>query len=249
MVRFSTGTVQNLAKNKTLKEMFNDAVLRIYTGSQPTDADNAINGTLLYEVTLNGGTFVPGTKSTAQIDKATITSHTENQTFTLTVNGTAYTYTAGAGSSDAICAAGLAALVNESDDVLSFSDAGVVYTRARFAGNAMTIVSSGSGTISAVSNVTANSRAQGIQFGSAVGGVLSKESGTWQGNALADGTAAWWRVCGNAPDNGGLNTILPRMDGNCSTTTGDMIIRTLSILTGDPIVISSCDITIPKVRT
>ncbi len=249
MFRFSTGVVQSLAQHQTIKEQFNDGVLNIYSGAQPATADAAINGVLLCALTLSGTTHVPGTKSTRQVDYATIGSSTENQTFIITVDGTAYTYIAGAGSSTVIVAKGLAALVDESLVVSAVADGSNVVLRARFGGVAYTAVSSGTGTIGAITNLIANARAAGIQFGTATAGVLAQESSAWQGTAGNDGTAAWFRICANPVDNTLVTTTLKRIDGSISTTSGDMILRTLNILTSDPISISGSTITFPTVRT
>ena len=250
MVKFSTSTVQGLAKYKTLKEQFNDGVLRIYSGAQPANADAAINGVLLFEVTKNGGTFAAGTKSTAQVDKIVVGSYTEGHTFAVSIDaGTTYTYTALAGSSTTIVATGLAALINESEIVSAVSSGADVIVRARFAGVAfVSAEETDTGTLT-LSTLVANVRAQGIQFGTATDGVLAKETGDWEGVALADGVAAWFRFCANAADNGGASSALPRIDGSCSTTSGDLVLRTLNIVTGDPLVITACNITMPKVRT
>jgi hypothetical protein len=43
------------------KDTFKDGCIRIYSGSQPADADAAETGTLLVEITSSGGTLTPGT--------------------------------------------------------------------------------------------------------------------------------------------------------------------------------------------
>jgi len=43
-----------------LKGLFTDGVLRIYSGIQPTSADDAETGTLLCEITVSSGVFTPG---------------------------------------------------------------------------------------------------------------------------------------------------------------------------------------------
>jgi len=252
MVRYSTGTVQLKAKDKTEKEIFNDGVLRIYGGFQPIDADNAINGAMLCEITLLGLTFVPGTKSTRQKSTVTVTAGTAADKYIVNINGVAYEYDMIQGDSATIIAAALAELIDVDDAVSAVSSVGVVVIRAKFGGNVFTITNVNSTQVGnvVIATPTASVRAAGIQFGSATAGILEKETGTWSGTAVATGTAAWWRISGNAVDAGtGGNTTLPRIDGNCSTTSGDLILRTLEIVTGDPIVIQSCTITIPKVRT
>jgi len=45
-------------KGGSLKELFKDSVIRIYSGSQPSDADSAETGTLLVTITVASGAFV-----------------------------------------------------------------------------------------------------------------------------------------------------------------------------------------------
>jgi hypothetical protein len=44
----------------SLKDLLKDGVIRIYSGSQPADADTAVSGTLLLEISVDGGAFVAG---------------------------------------------------------------------------------------------------------------------------------------------------------------------------------------------
>lgn len=59
-MKFSTGFVEGLANGDGMKSMLNNGVIYIYSGSQPTSADNAATGTLLALVTLDGGAFTHG---------------------------------------------------------------------------------------------------------------------------------------------------------------------------------------------
>jgi hypothetical protein len=54
------GTVIAVVKGGSMKDIFKDGVLRIYSGSQPSSPDNAVSGTLLLEITESGGTFAHG---------------------------------------------------------------------------------------------------------------------------------------------------------------------------------------------
>ena len=45
------------ARGGSLKDVFKDGVLRIYSGAQPASPDNAVNGSLLVEISLDAGTF------------------------------------------------------------------------------------------------------------------------------------------------------------------------------------------------
>lgn len=61
MLRFSTGLRNGILNATGIKEAMADGVIRIYSGAQPASADNAVTGTLLLEVTVNGGAFAHGT--------------------------------------------------------------------------------------------------------------------------------------------------------------------------------------------
>jgi hypothetical protein len=49
-----------LLNSRAFKDIFRDGVLEIYSGSQPSDADQAETGTKLARITVNSGAFVPG---------------------------------------------------------------------------------------------------------------------------------------------------------------------------------------------
>lgn len=54
------GTVVAIARGGSLKDIFHDAVLRIYSGSQPSSPDSAVSGTKLLEISESAGAFVHG---------------------------------------------------------------------------------------------------------------------------------------------------------------------------------------------
>jgi hypothetical protein len=68
---FATGTVDTgeafaattrliCCKGGSIKDVFKDGVLRIYSGSQPANPDTAVSGTLLLEISESAGAFVAG---------------------------------------------------------------------------------------------------------------------------------------------------------------------------------------------
>jgi hypothetical protein len=57
---FAAGTVLICCKGGALKDVFQDGVLKIYSGSQPASPDNAPSGTLLLQITVASGVFVAG---------------------------------------------------------------------------------------------------------------------------------------------------------------------------------------------
>lgn len=73
----------------------------------------------------------------------------------------------------------------------------------------------------------------GLNFATSVAGVLAKEAAEeWKYTGLANGTARWFRLRANAVDDGTSSTTLLRIDGSVGTTTGDMLLSNLNIVTG-----------------
>lgn len=56
----AAGTVVACAKGGSLKDILKDGVIKIYSGSAPSDADQAMTGTLLLTLTVSSGAFTAG---------------------------------------------------------------------------------------------------------------------------------------------------------------------------------------------
>jgi len=85
---------------------------------------------------------------------------------------------------------------------------------------------------------TTGSPANGLTFATATGGAVSK-TGVWSMNGVATGVAGWFRLKGNATDDGSASTTLPRMDGSVATSGADMNLSNLSITAGAPTTIDA----------
>ena len=59
-LKFSTGIRDGMLDSTGITEALNDGIIHIYSGSQPTSADDAVQGTLLGKVTVDGGAWTPG---------------------------------------------------------------------------------------------------------------------------------------------------------------------------------------------
>lgn len=84
----------------------------------------------------------------------------------------------------------------------------------------------------------------GLTFAAAAGGTVSK-TGTWSFVGLAAGVAGHFRFKGNAVDDGSLSTTLPRLDGTCAVSGGDLSITTVNITVGMPVTIDGFSYTTP----
>ncbi len=149
-VRLSTGLRNKLAGTTGFGSTFDNGVIYIYSGPQPLSADNAVSGTLLGIVTVDGGAFSFGTAT------------------------------------------------------------------------------------------------NGLGFDAPVAGVVSKAAAEdWKFDGIADGTAGWFRLMGNATDSLGSSTTLPRLDGSIGVSGADLNLSNISIVTGAPNTIDVFQFTIP----
>jgi len=87
-LRLSTGLRNNLAGPTGFAATFANGVIDIYSGTQPATADAAATGTLLGTVTLNSGTFTPGT-ATNGLTFAVATNGAVSKTGVWSFNGVA----------------------------------------------------------------------------------------------------------------------------------------------------------------
>lgn len=93
---------------------------------------------------------------------------------------------------------------------------------------------------------SAGSPTNGLGFDAPVSGVISKAAAeVWRMLGIADGTAGWFRLCGNAADAGGSSTTLPRMDGSVAISGGDMNLSSINIVTGIPTTLDVFSFTLP----
>ncbi|MGC1549374.1 MAG: hypothetical protein WA777_12665 [Rhodanobacter sp.] len=123
--------------------------------------------------------------------------------------------------------------------VKSQLDGGFLYI---FSTNAGTIPTSADAAVDAsavlLCKISLTGGATGLTFATpAVNGVLSKTAAeVWQGNNVATGTAAFWRYCANAADNGTTADAAfayPRVQGTCGVdSSSDMILPTTALVTG-----------------
>lgn len=136
-VRLSTGFRDMILGTSAFQDIFDYGVIYVYTGVQPSAADNAVQGTLLGKITQDGNSFSFG------------------------------------------------------------------------------------------------SQTNGLQFDAPDGGVIAKlPSQVWQMVGEAAGTAGWGRLMGNALDDLGSSTSLPRIDFSIGGSSADLVLNNTSIAVG-----------------
>jgi len=91
----------------------------------------------------------------------------------------------------------------------------------------------------------AGAHANGLEFGLASAGVISKDSGVWSGTGLVLGIAGWYRFYANPSDTGALDSgfAYPRIDGAIGTSGAQITASATNIAVGANITLSSYSIT------
>lgn len=86
----------------------------------------------------------------------------------------------------------------------------------------------------------------GLVWDTPANGSISKPSAAnWKFTGLATGTIGWFRIRGNAADNGLSSTTLPRVDGTAGITSGELRLTVLDVVLGTPGVVSSATFALP----
>jgi hypothetical protein len=79
----------------------------------------------------------------------------------------------------------------------------------------------------------------------ATSGVISKQVNTWDGVAVATGTAGYFRYCGSTSDAGGTSTTEIRIQGAVATSGAELNMSSTSITSAATTTIDTFDITQP----
>ncbi len=84
-----------------------------------------------------------------------------------------------------------------------------------------------------------------LHYGTPAGGSIDKSSSeTWQGEGLANGVAAWFRIYGPTVITGASTTAV-RLDGTVNTSNADMIMTNLSVAAGAITTVDQAEFTLP----
>lgn len=252
-VRISDGLRSHIVQNGSFKSGLNKGVLRYYTGTQPSSANNAPTGTLLAEFTESSLAHTPEVQATGTI---TLTG-ASGSINTLTIDGVDIIDAAVPfNTSLTQTAADLATAINNntSQPEYTATSSGAVVTVK--AGRGAGVETNGlvvTGTLTTLTATYANmaggvNAVNGLKFGNATAGALVKlASQTWSSVALATGTAGWFRFSGAVADDLALDLDESefRLDGAISTSGSDINLTSTSISLGATQTISAFTVTLP----
>lgn len=92
---------------------------------------------------------------------------------------------------------------------------------------------------------TAGNPANGLSFDVAAGVASKAAAQNWKFTGVADGTAGWFRLKGNAADAGGASTTAARLDGSVGVSGADLNLSNIAIAVGAPTTIDAFAFTVP----
>lgn len=241
-LRLSTALRNFLLEGGSFEGAFANGRVKIFTGSQPTLADDAESGTLLVTITDAQGAFTAEVQATGSV---ALTGGGSGSVNTLTVNSieimgsvtnfnTSLTQTAAD-----ICTKINANPKNKLFKAANNASATVTLTTVPGLGtlaNAWVVAS----TVTTITKTDANmaggvNNVNGLRFGVSTDGTIVKDTTqVWSGAAVATATAGWFRLMGAVADAGASdasNKVLFRLDGNVGTSGANLNMTSTSIVT------------------
>ena len=252
-VRLGMKLRNDILDGSCLRNLLRGGIIHIYSGVQPASADSAESGTLLVKITDTKADYTGGTAATADIQ---LTGGSAGSIDTVVVGdgipliGSAVDYVTGLNET----ATALAAAINAYANVLGISAVAVTDTVTLsmplwmgVAPNATALTVTKT-TLTTTEDSTFTSGADataGLAFAAAASaGTLTKDSATWQGTGLQDGTAGWFRWY-DADYVTGADTTACHMDGSAGTSASQLLMSSAAIQDGVDVTVNSVNITEP----
>ena len=257
-IRQSTGLRDFIGGLGSYKHAFFGGILKIYSGTQPTSADDAVAGTLLVSITNASGAHTNEVLSSGSVQITNPGAGTVNYIYLITnafdILGATITYASSAANTAALCAAQInkycggagggwkaSAVATDVITIYAPRGTGTAWNTKDITANLTTLTSTDANFSGGVAHVN------GLQFaGPASSGKISKDSlQTWSGVAGNTGTAGWFRLCAAIADAGSSSTTLLRLDGSIATSGADLNLASTTITAAATVTIDQFDITVP----
>lgn len=253
-LRFSTGIRNYLNEAGGVKQALNNGKIYIYSGTQPTLADDAATGTLLAIISKSSGAI---TEEVQAIGSVTLTGGAAGSVDTITVNSIAilpaavpFNSTLGQTAIDVA-----AAINNNPQNLLYIAEASgaAINIKAKLGLGAIANAWVVASTVTTITKTDSNmaggvTAVNGLTFGDAASGTLVKNPlETWTGVGLAAGTAGWFRFEGAIADSEASDVAgaFNRLDGNIATSGANLNMSSTTISIGATQTISTFNLTIP----
>jgi hypothetical protein len=254
-LKLSKALRNSMMESVPFKLAMSNCVLKVYTGSQPANAEAAPTGTLLNTYSASSGALTREVQSIGSVD---LTGGASGSINSITVNSIAILPAAVSfNTSLAQTAADACTAINNNplnhlfDAYVTSTD--IITIRARPGLGALPngwVVASTVTTITKTDSNMASgvTAANGLNWGDASANAISKLSTqTWSGVAAATGTAGWFRFEAAVADAGGVDSseAILRMDGTVGTSGAELNMSSLTFTSGLTYTIDSFAVTFP----
>ena len=252
-LRLSKGLRNYLLEGGSLKNALAGGKILLYTGSQPTLADDAVTGTLLNTYTVSSGAHTAEVRASGTV---TLNTGASGSVDTVTANSVEIMGSATAfNTSLTQTAADVATKINNNPKNLMYvatSSGAVITVTARYGLGTLGNVTLAS-TVTTITKTDVNmtggvNQVNGLTFGDSAAGVLVKNPAeTWSGVAGNTGTAGWFRFVGSIADAGSADSseVYHRLDGNVATSGANLNLSSTSITATATQTLSTFSITEP----
>jgi len=255
--KYSTGIRNLLEGGMSIREALDDFIIRIFSGSTPSDADQAEpgSGSLLCSITKASGVVDPTELSTAKQASIDITVAGVGATVIVAINGVDYTYLVLAADDDLRkVARKVAAMLDGIPELQAIAHGtavgdGKVAVKSSIAGLTFTIAKGGGGgggtaTWALTDNTIANVRSDALQWGTPSNAQMAKPSEVWSGVNVLGGTAAWFRIV-RPDDTGALSTTTRRIQGAIGTSGAELNLSNINLVIGATLTIDTALFNLP----
>lgn len=261
--RLSTGLRDWLLGYGSMREVFGDCIMNIYSGAAPASADNAVTGVLLATITKASGAVdtdkydggALSERSTCKAIGLTLDGdHGAGDTVKITIdyNGAGavayqYTNTDDAGDAQAVrdmvvrwmnkTFGYLHAVAGDTDD-------NFIWVAANVPGDTLVIADNGGVITVTVDDGIAAARSNCMYFAPPSSGSMSKASETWSGVVLVSGVAGYFRIV-EPEDDGTLSTTQRRLQGAVSTSGAELNLSSTTLVKDTTLTIDTFSISLP----
>lgn len=249
----STGLRNFLLGEGSLRKAFEDAVLYIYSGTAPVEADDAAGVSPLLKITKDHAAVAANARSTPSYYKITIAHAGDapdvGDTAKLLVDDVAFEYAATASENTVEkMAVKVAQLLNDLPqvDAIPTHEDGILYVKSRFDGVNITITSNTptGGLTNTVGTRVDAVAVNTLKLLASSSGAITKNTDTWSGVGLAVGTATHFRLITSSDTNADNQTEL-RIQGTVSTSGADLNLSNINITVGPTTTIDIFTLTDP----
>jgi len=256
-IRLSTALANWIAKRGSVAEAFTGGKLKIYTGSQPSNADAAPTGTLLCTITDASGAHTAEVRATGTITL----SGSAGSCTAVTVDGFALIdetvpFTTDLTTTAALLRDAINEYTNNGGWFASASGAVVTVMAPPGLGtaaNGLVLDSTCGGGLTGTdvnigSAVAGVGSVNGLHFGTVATGAIGIDPDeVWSGVNGNSGTAGWFRFEAAEADSGALDSAARylRLDGNCATSGANLNMSSTTLTAAATETVASFNVTQP----